>query len=157
MTKYDPRERAARARSLFLEGYNCTQSVVLAYADLFPDLSAEQLAALAAPLGGGVSRLREICGAVSGMALVAGRICPNPRPKDQPAKAACYTLVQDFAEAFRASNGAIVCRELLGLGERQSSPVPSERTPEYYRKRPCPDLVADAARIVAERLNERDL
>ncbi len=157
MTKYDPQERAARARSLFLEGYNCTQSVVLAYADLFPDLSVEQLAALAAPLGGGVSRLREICGAVSGMALVAGRICPNPRPKDQPAKAACYTLVQDFAEAFRSSNGAIVCRELLGLGERRSSPAPSERTPEYYRKRPCPDLVADAARIVAERLNERDL
>ncbi len=157
MTKYDPQERAARARSLFLEGYNCTQSVVLAYADLFNDLTTEQLATLAAPLGGGVGRLREVCGAVSGMALVAGRICPNSRPKDQPAKAACYTLVQDFAEAFRASNGAIVCRELLGLGERQSSPTPSERTPEYYRKRPCPDLVADAARIVAERLNERDL
>ncbi len=156
MTKYDPQERAARARNLFLEGYNCTQSVVLAYADLFNDLSAEQLAALAAPLGGGVGRLREVCGAVSGMALVAGRICPNPRPKDQPAKAACYAQVQDFAEAFRASNGAIVCRELLGLGEHQSSPVPSERTPEYYRKRPCPDLVADAARLIAERLNARE-
>jgi len=153
MTKYNPQERAARARNLFLEGYNCTQSVVLAYADLFSDLSAEQLAAFAAPLGGGVSRLREVCGAVSGMALIAGRIRPNPRPKDQPAKAACYALVQEFAEAFRASNGAIVCRELLGLTERKSSPVPAERTPEYYRKRPCPDLVADAARIVAERLN----
>ncbi len=157
MTKYDPQERAARARDLFLEGYNCTQSVVLAYADLFNDLTTEQLAALAAPLGGGVGRLREVCGAVSGMALVAGRISPNPRPKDRPAKAACYARVQDFAEAFRASNGAIVCRELLGLGERQSSPTPAERTPEYYRTRPCPDLVADAARIVAERLNERDI
>lgn len=156
MTKYDPQERAARARNLFLEGYNCTQSVVLAYADLFPDLSTEQLAALAAPLGGGVGRMREVCGAVSGMALIAGRIRPNPRPKDQPAKAACYALVQDFAEAFRASNGAIVCRELLGLNERKSSPMPAERTPEYYRKRPCPDLVADAARIVAERLNARE-
>lgn len=156
MMSYDPQERAARARNLFLEGYNCTQSVVLAYADLFPELSADQLAALAAPLGGGVGRLREVCGAVSGMALVAGRICPNPRPKDQPAKAACYALVQDFARAFRQSNGAIVCRELLGLAERHSRPEPSERTPEYYRKRPCPDLVADAARLVAERLNARE-
>ncbi len=154
--RYDPQERAARARNLFLEGYNCTQSVVLAYADLFPGLSADRLAALAAPHGGGVERLYEVCGAVSGMALVAGAVCPNPRPKDQPAKAACYALVQDLAHAFRQSNGTIVCRELLGLAERHSSPEPSERTSEYYRKRPCPDLVADAARLLAERLNARE-
>lgn len=147
-------ERAARARELFLAGYNCSQSVFLAFSDLF-GLDPTLAATLSAPFGGGMGRLREVCGAVSGMTLAAGFLSPNPTPADRAAKTANYALVQQFAEAFRRENGAIVCRELLGLDRPKDSPVPSERTAEYYRKRPCAEYVAAAARIVGRYLEER--
>lgn len=147
----DVERRAQRAHELFREGYNCSQSVLLAYCDLF-GLDPTVAATLSAPLGGGVSRLREVCGAVSGMAMVAGLICPYNDPADRSAKTKTYALVQELAERFRAENGAIVCRELLGLDRTKDDPVPSERTEQYYRKRPCPELIACAARIVGEKL-----
>ncbi len=143
----DVEARVKRARELFNSGYNCSQSVVLAYCDYF-GLDPKMAATLSAPLGGGMGRLREVCGAVSGMSLLAGLICPAFDPADQPAKAANYALVQRFAECFREENGAIVCRELLGLGRQKDDPTPSPRTAEYYRKRPCVEYVATAARIV---------
>lgn len=144
-------ERVERARTLFRQGYNCSQSVFLTYSDLL-GIDTPLAATLSGPLGGGMGRLREVCGAVSGMALIAGLLAPCPDPADRPAKAATYALVQRFAERFRAENGAIVCRELLGLACRSEEPQPAERTPEYYRKRPCVELVACAARIVGEYL-----
>lgn len=144
-------ERVEKARSLFRQGYNCSQSVFLAYSDLLgvePTLAAT----LSGPLGGGMGRLREVCGAVSGMSLIAGFLAPCPDPTVRESKAATYALVQSFAERFRAENGAIVCRELLGLTCRKEEPVPAERTADYYRKRPCVELVACAARIVGEHL-----
>lgn len=144
-------ERVARARELFTSGYNCTQSVFLAYSDLFA-IEPTLAATISAPLGGGMGRLREVCGAVSGMTLVAGLLVPANDPKDQEAKRANYALVQHFAEQFRAENGAIVCRELLGLTQQKDEPTPSPRTTEYYRKRPCVEYVATAARIVGEHL-----
>lgn len=147
-------ERAKRAKEFFQSGYNCAQSVALAYADVV-EMDAELLATISAPFGGGMGRLREVCGAVSGMTLLAGFISPCPSNGDAAAKKSNYALVQEFAEAFRKQNGAIVCRTLLGLDRPKDEPTPSERTPEYYKKRPCADLVYDAALIVGEHLAKR--
>lgn len=146
-------EREQRARQLFQSGYNCAQSVFLAYSDYF-GVEESLAATLSAPLGGGMGRLREVCGAVSGMLLLAGLIAPAADPTDREAKVRNYALVQHFAEQFRAENGAIVCRELLGLTQRKDEPIPEERTAEYYRKRPCVEYVAAAARIVGRYLEQ---
>ena len=148
-------ERVEKARDLFRQGYNCSQSVFLAYNDLL-GVESTLAATISGPLGGGMGRLREVCGAVSGMSLIAGFLAPCPDPAARQAKAATYALVQEFAERFRAENGAIVCRELLGLGAAQADrPVSEARTPEYYRKRPCAELVAFAAGLLEEKLKER--
>ena len=146
-------ERVEKARSLFLEGYTCSQSVFLAYSDIF-EIDTQLAAKISAPFGAGMGRLREVCGAVSGMTLLAGFISPLTDPKDSVAKKANYKLVQELAESFRSENGAIVCRELLGLTQKSDSPTPSERTSEYYKKRPCLELVATAAEIVGKKIEE---
>lgn len=106
-------ERVEKARDLFRQGYNCSQSVFLAYNDLL-GVESTLAATISGPLGGGMGRLREVCGAVSGMSLIAGFLAPCPDPAVRQAKAATYALVQEFAERFRAENGAIVCRETAG-------------------------------------------
>lgn len=148
----DVEQRVARAEEFFNSGYNCCQSVVLAFADII-GLEATLAATISAPFGGGMGRLREVCGAVSGMTMVAGFLSPCPTADDSVAKKANYALVQYFAEQFRVQNGAIVCRTLLGLDHAKDNPTPSPRTAEYYKKRPCGMLVGDAARIVAQYLN----
>ena len=145
-------QRSRRARELFLGGYNCAQAVFIAYCDEAA-MSEEMAATVAAPFGGGMGRLREVCGAVSGMTMVAGFLSPNAQPNDNDNKKRLYSLVQSLAEAFRAENGAIVCRELLGLVQQKDDPTPSPRTGEYYKRRPCADYVEIAARIVGEKIN----
>ena len=147
--KIDPKERAEHAKTLFSEGYNCAQSVAMAYADI-TSLDEQMVATITASFGGGMGRLREVCGAVSGMAFVASFISPCPTATDASAKKANYALVQEFAEKFRAQNGNIVCRSLLGLDRPKDEPTPSPRTAEYYQKRPCAEYVYDAALIVGE-------
>lgn len=149
--KINPIERAERAKALFNEGYNCAQSVALAYADITP-LDEQMVATITASFGGGLGRLREVCGAVSGMAFVASFISPCPTATDATAKKQNYALVQEFAEKFRQQNGNIVCRSLLGLDRPKDDPTPSARTAEYYQKRPCAEYVYDAALIVGEYL-----
>ena len=149
--KINPIERAERAKALFNEGYNCAQSVALAYADITP-LDEKMVATVTASFGGGLGRLREVCGAVSGMAFVASFISPCPTATDATAKKQNYALVQEFAEKFRQQNGNIVCRSLLGLDRPKDDPTPSPRTEEYYKKRPCAEYVYDAALIVGEYL-----
>ena len=149
--KFCAEERALRAKKYFQDGYNCAQSVALAYADI-TDLDERTVATITASFGGGMGRLREVCGAVSGMAFLAGFIAPCPTADNAVAKKANYALVQEFAEKFREQNGAIVCRTLLGLDRPKDEPTPSARTAEYYKKRPCADLVYDAALIVGEYL-----
>lgn len=147
-------ERVERARGYFLEGYNCAQAVVMAFDDIM-NMDVNALARLAAPFGGGMGRMREVCGTVSGMAFVAGAIAPSADPKNLEERKNNYALVQIFADKFRTENGDIVCRRLLGLEpmvERSETAMPSERTAEYYKKRPCVEYVACAARIVAEYL-----
>ena len=144
-------ERAARAKEYFNQGYNCAQSVALAYADI-TNLDEEMVAKITASFGGGLGRLREVCGAVSGMAFLASFISPCPSADDAEAKKANYALVQEFAEQFRQQNGSIVCRSLLGLDRQKDEPTPSPRTAEYYKKRPCSEYVYDAALIVGKYL-----
>ena len=155
VTNINAEERAKRAKELFNNGYNCAQSVALAYADITP-LSEEMIATITASFGGGMGRLREVCGTVSGMAFLASFISPCPSSDNAEAKKANYSVVQEFAEAFRKQNGAIVCRTLLGLDHPKDEPTPSARTAEYYKKRPCGDLVYDAALIVGKYLENRE-
>lgn len=148
-------ERVAKARRLFKEGgYNCCQAVVLAYNDLF-GLDDNLAASLASGFGGGMGRMREVCGSVSGMVMLAGLLSPAADPSVKEWRTANYALVQELAGRFREMNGSIVCRELLGLTLQErgkESPEPSDRTPEYYRKRPCEELVAISARIFGEKM-----
>ena len=147
-------ERVERARQYFQSGYNCAQAVVMAYNDIM-ELTTDGAARIAAPFGGGMGRMREVCGTVSGMSFVAGALSPSSDPKNMEERKNNYALVQHFAEQFRAENGDIVCRRLLGLepmAERAETPMPSQRTAEYYKKRPCVEYVATAARIVAEHI-----
>lgn len=152
--KIDVDERVERARNYFTAGYNCAQAVAMTFDDIM-GMDVTTIARIAAPFGGGMGRMREVCGTVSGMSLVAGSIMPSVDPKNMEQRGANYALVQHFAEQFRNENGDIVCRRLLGLEpmvERAESAMPSQRTQEYYRKRPCAEYVATAARIVAEYL-----
>ena len=152
-------ERVEKAKRLFKEGgYNCCQAVVLAYNDLF-GIDDETAAAMSSGFGGGMGRMREVCGSVSGMVMLAGLIRPATDPTVKDWRTANYALVQDMAGEFKAINGSIVCKELLGLVPMgssqqvpQESPEPSDRTPEYYKKRPCEELVGIAARIVGEKI-----
>ena len=149
-------ERVERAQAYFKAGYNCAQAVVMAFDDVM-QMSPDELARLAAPFGGGMGRMREVCGTVSGMTFLAGAIKPSTNPSNLEERKENYALVQLFADKFREENGDIVCRRLLGLEpivERAETAMPSERTPEYYRKRPCSEYVGCAARIVAEYLTK---
>lgn len=158
---FDPAERGERAKGLFLQGYNCCQAVLLAFADI---LGAEGLAdedllkTIGSGFGGGFARMREVCGSFSGCTVMAGFIRPAVTPGLEERKAN-YALVQEMAAAFRERNGgSIVCGELLGLrGHKPEGPTPSERTDEFYRKRPCPEIIRNAAIIVAEKMKEAAL
>lgn len=147
----DMSERTDSAVAHFTAGCNCSQAVVMAFHDAF-GLDEKTAMRIACGLGGGVGRLREVCGAVSGMAVLAGLKYGNEDPKDTAAKAKTYAVVQQLANAFREKNGSIVCRQLLGLEKPENDPTPSERTPAYYRKRPCAEYVADAAALVERTL-----
>ena len=123
----------------------------MAYADLL-GLSPELAARLSSGFGGGIGRLREVCGAVSGMVFVASALKGYSDPKDNAQKKELYALVQKLAGAFERENGSVVCRELLGLSVKKEDPTPSERTEGYYKKRPCAELVRMAAEILEREL-----
>lgn len=152
-------ERVEKARRLFKDGgYNCCQAVVMAYSDLF-GINDETAAAMSSGFGGGMGRMREVCGSVSGMVMLAGLIMPAADPSVKEWRTANYALVQEMAEEFKSINGSIICKELLGLVPMGSctpapkeSPEPSDRTPEYYKKRPCEELVVISARIVGNKI-----
>lgn len=139
--------RAVAAMKYFKEGYNCAQSVVLAYADCF-DADPKLLLSMSSSLGGGMGRLREVCGAVSGMFLVAGAVYGYDDPRAFEEKKVHYERIQQLAAEFKSDQGSIVCRELLGLSSGADKPTPEKRTEEYYKKRPCEQLVGMAAAIM---------
>lgn len=139
-------DHSARAAELFCKGYNCAQAVTVAFCDV-TGLSEEFSARLASSFGGGMGRMREVCGAVSGMLTVAGLLYGYGAP-DDAAKKAHYTLVQALAGQFRDEHGSIICREILK--NPPSDPNPTPRTAEFYKTRPCARMVMTAARILDE-------
>lgn len=150
---FTPEEYGKKARSLFEQGYNCAQSVLLAFDDV-TGMDTKTAAMLSSSFGGGMGRLREVCGAVSGMFMVAGIFCGYCDPKAKDEKADHYALIQTLANDFKEKNGSFICRELLKL-PGASQPVPEERTAQYYQRRPCADYVECAAVITAQRLADR--
>ncbi len=140
---------AQKAMQLFREGYNCSQAVVLAFSDLY-DMDEKTALRLSSSFGGGMGRLREVCGTVSGMFLVAGLLYGYDSPTDFEGKKCHYERIQTLAHAFSDQNGSIVCRELLGLDKKEDSFVPEKRTEEYYKKRPCVKLVGMSAAILEQ-------
>ena len=142
-------EHGEKAKQLFMEGYNCSQAVLGAFCEEC-GMDFATAMKLSSSFGGGMGRLREVCGAVSGMFMVAGMLYGYDDPKGQADKTKHYERIQELAEKFRKENGSIVCRELLGLTEKKSEPKPEERTGEYYKKRPCAEMVKMAAEIMEE-------
>lgn len=161
-------KKAERARQLFKEGYNCAQAVVGAFAKEM-GMDFDTAMKLASSFGGGMGRMREVCGAVSGMFIVAGVLYGYSDPKDKDAKDKHYALIQELAEKFKNQNGSIVCKNLLTgknlefghnkiksledfsdkeKREIDTTPVSTPRTAEFYKKRPCAELVRCAANIM---------
>ena len=148
----DKKERMRRAEELFMQGFNCSQAVVAAFADVY-GLTQEEALRVSAGLGAGIGRMRLTCGAVCGMAVLAGLECGSTTAGDRQGKSECYKLVQQLAGEFSREHGSITCSELLKL--KKGAPLAyeaSERTAEYYKTRPCVRQIISAARIYAERL-----
>ena len=140
--------KAEYAKNLFLKGANCAQAVAGAFADVV-GMKEEELFKLASGFGGGVGRMREVCGAVSGMVLIMNMLYGNDDITDKSAKDAHYERVQKLIKRFETETGSIICRTLLSLNNTEKITSTSEvRTQEYYQKRPCADLVALAAQLL---------
>ena len=150
-------ERIEKAVALFKEGYNCSQSVVAAFADQY-GFTHEQALRMSASFGGGIGRMRETCGAACGLFMLAGLETGAVEGADRDGKARNYAVVQELAEEFKHRNGALKCADLLGLSKKE--PVvstPEARTTQYYAKRPCVKMVEEAARIWCEYLEKSAL
>ena len=157
MTNEELEERVARAVDNFMQGYGCCQSVVAAFADFF-GLDDTMAKKIAAGFGGGVGRMRMMCGAVSGIVMLVGLDCGQTEGSDREGKSACYKVVQDLLAKSKEENGSLICAEILGIKgyeKAQSSYVASARTAEYYKTRPCAAKVESAARIFAEYLKQK--
>jgi len=137
----------------FKQGYNCAQSVVLAFKDEL-GLDERTLLTMASPFGGGMGRLREVCGAVSGAFIVLGLKFGYVSAEDYEGKKRLYGYVQEVGNRFKTLNGSYICSELVGLPAGADKPAPEKRTDEYYKKRPCADLVGDAAEILERFIEE---
>jgi len=144
-------DHGAYAAELFLQGYNCAQAVSMAFSDV-TGLEPAYAARLISSFGGGMGRMREVCGAVSGMLMVAGLLYGYDTPDDDTAKKAHYTLVQRLAGEFREEAGSIVCREILK--NPPSDPSPTARTAAFYAQRPCARMVFLASRILDDYMAE---
>ena len=138
-------DHGLKAAELFLSGYNCAQAVAAAFSDV-TGLTERQAAKMASAFGGGMGRMREVCGAVSGMLMVLSYLYGYDTPGDDISKRRLYAQVQALAAAFREENGSIICREILK--NPPSDPNPTPRTAEFYAKRPCAKMVMTAARLL---------
>ena len=157
MTEQELNQRVDRAVDYFMQGYGCCQSVVAAFSDLYGMDEAMALK-VGAGFGGGVGRLRMMCGAVSGLVILAGLDCGQTDGSNREGKSECYKVVQELLEQFKQANGSIICAEILGLKGYEkavSSYEASPRTAEYYKTRPCAAKVESAARIFANYLRQK--
>lgn len=152
MTNEEIEARAQRATDLFKQGYNCSQAVFASCADLYCITDESLALRLSASFGGGIGRMRMVCGAASGMFMLAGLQNGSSTPHDNEGKMANYAFVQQLAGEFKAQYGSLICAELLGLAPKPQDPKPEERTQQYYEKRPCSEMVAQAVRIYLQNL-----
>jgi C_GCAxxG_C_C family probable redox protein len=155
MTEQEISARTTQAVDYFKEGYNCAQSVAMAYTDVF-QVDLEAIKKLSAPFGGGMGRLREVCGAVSGMFMMLGMQYPASDPNDKKAKTENYAAVQRTAAQFKDRLGSYICADLLQLRREPQEVTPSDRNAEYYAKRPCALCVAVAAEILGKEINKEE-
>ncbi len=146
--------RALKAKDLFMEGYNCAQSVLCTYCEE-TGMDFDEAVKLASSFGGGMGRLREVCGAVTGMFMIAGLKYGYTSPNDDETKAKHYELIQSLAKRFKAENGSIICRDLLELGEAEQGPVPDKRTADYYQHRRCAQLIENAGKLLDELIKNK--
>lgn len=147
-------EHKFKAAELFIGGYNCAQAVMVAFCDV-TGLEESFAANIASAFGGGMGRMREVCGAVSGMYMVLGRLYGYDTPGDDVSKTNLYHQVQDLASKFREQAGSIICREILG--NPPSDPNPTPRTEAYYKVRPCARLVMLAAELMDQFISEHPI
>lgn len=142
---------AENACKNFREGYNCAQSVLLAFSE---DIGFDKETALklSSSFGGGMGRLREVCGAVSSMFMIAGMLKGYTTPNDDEIKGSHYARIQELGNEFKSQVGTIICREILGLDEGADSPTPSKRTEQYYQERPCENCIRIASEIIERQL-----
>ena len=147
--------RADIAEELFRKGFNCAQSVFAAFADVL-GMTVPEAAQLASPFGAGFGKLREVCGAVSGMTMAAGKLAGYGDPEDFEGKKALYALEREMCAAFEAEMGSIICRELLGLEKGEDIGEPAVRTEEYYQSRPCVRACRTAAETAEKYLLQAD-
>ncbi len=154
LTADEVSQRVACAVTLFKQGFNCSQSVVAAYADLY-GFSKEQALKMSASFGGGIGRMRQTCGAACGMFLLAGLDCGSCTENDRAGKSHNYAVVQDLANKFKNINGSIICAELLGIQNKPQTPEAEARTEAYYKKRPCVEMVRTAAQLFGEYLLQK--
>ncbi|MBQ6748050.1 MAG: C_GCAxxG_C_C family protein [Paludibacteraceae bacterium] len=154
MTNEEIEARAVRAVDLFKQGFNCSQAVFASCADLYGITDEKFALRLSASFGGGMGRMRLVCGAASGMFMLAGLHNGSATPHDSEGKMANYAFVQQLAGGFKNKYGSLICAELLGLAPKPQEPKPEDRTPQYYEKRPCPEMIAEAVRIYLRAINE---
>ena len=152
MTNEEIEARAQRATDLFKQGYNCSQAVFASCADIYGVTDESLALRLSASFGGGMGRMRMVCGAASGMFMLAGLQNGSSTPHDNEGKMANYAFVQQLAGEFKAQYGSLICAELLGLAPKPQDPKPEERTQQYYEKRPCSEMVAEAVSIFLRNL-----
>lgn len=143
--------KSEKARDLFKQGYNCAQSVFCSFADEV-GMDFETALKLSSSFGGGMGRLREVCGAVSAMFMIAGLKKGYITPNNDDIKGEHYERIQELAKIFEEKYSSIICRELLGLDVKHDSPIPSKRTEQYYKERPCEEFIAFAADIIENKL-----
>lgn len=155
LTEEQANERVERAVSFFKSGFNCSQSVVAAFADLY-GFTEEQALRMSASFGGGIGRMRQTCGAACGMFLLAGLDCGSTDGADREGKSHNYAIVQQLANDFKQINGSLICAELLGLKKSEESPEAEQRTEAYYKKRPCVEMVRTGARLFADYLLRKE-
>lgn len=151
------KNRIDEAEKFFKDGYNCSQSVFAAFCDLY-EMEREVALKLSASFGGGIGRMREVCGAVSGMCMVVGLETGSSKKMDDAGKKYNYDVVQKLSNEFKDISGSIICRELLGLSDNNNKDTtPQKRDDQYYNTRPCDQLVKDVAGILERALYNVDI
>ena len=145
-------EKSEKAKELFKSGYNCSQSVLGVFCEEL-GMNFDTAMKIACPFGGGMGRMREVCGTVSGMFMAAG-LAFSSSDNSAENKSTQYKIVQELAKRFKEKNGSIICKELLEGVTSDNTPIPCDRTQEYYKKRPCVELVGDSVEILEQYLAE---